>query len=199
MKRNQSIPLIILLAVSIGVAFSGGYWSGALNRSVSEYEYGQAENLWCLGTEIIEDDVNGQWNISVTLENLGHANSTVVLVLIDGKSPDPHMVPSAFGNNVTVSPLPLEIKGCFKYEDRPSNGTITVSIKYGTVGFSSGKSGSTGSCGTLKWSQSFSCREGANPKYAHQGTLSGSSMLTDAMTLSLWFIVHAAFFLNNSA
>ncbi len=140
MKRNQFMLLLTLLAVSVGVAFSVNYWLGILGGygSASGIEYGQPENLWWLGTEIVKDDVNSQWNISVTLENMGRANSTVVLVLIDGKSPNPNIVPPAFGNNVTVSPLPLELKGCFKYEDRPGVGTITVSIKYGTADFSSG-------------------------------------------------------------
>jgi len=136
MTGKQSSSLIVLLAVSIAVAFSMGYWSGMLSVQKDENEV--PENLWLLSNQAIRDDANNQWNISVTLENLGRANSTVVLVLINGKDPNPKIVPPAFGKNVTVFSLPLVIKGVFHYADRPGNGTIIITIKYGTLDFSAG-------------------------------------------------------------
>jgi len=133
----MSKSLIILLTVFIGVAFSIGYWSGTLNVQVNENEE-SFENLWLVSTEAIRDNVNNQWNISVTLENLGRVNSTVVNVLINGKDPNPNIVPPAFGKNVTVSPLPISIKGVSSYADRPANATVTIIIKYDTLGFSTG-------------------------------------------------------------
>jgi len=133
----MSKSLIILLTVFMGVAFSIGYWLGTLNVQVNENEE-SSENLWLVGTEAIRDNVNNQWNISVTLENLGRVNSTVVNVLINGKDPNLNIVPPAFGKNVTVSPLPISIRWVSSYADRPANGTVTITIKYDTLDFSTG-------------------------------------------------------------
>ena len=130
---------MILLVVSIGVAFGVGYWSGTLNVLRDKNE-GVCENLWLLGTEVVKNDVNNQWNISVTLENRGQENSTVDYVLINRRDINPKIVPAdPIAENVTVSPsLPVEIKGCFFYGDYPGNRTITITIKYDTLDFSSG-------------------------------------------------------------
>jgi len=139
MTRDQSLSVIVVLATSLSIAFGAGYWSGMLNASKDNYGHNQLENLWWLGTDIVRDDIHGQWNISITLMNLGHSSSTVVNVLIDGRDPNPDIVPPAFGGNVTVSPLPMPIKGILHYEDRPENGTINIIIKYWTEGFSAGR------------------------------------------------------------
>ena len=125
MIRNNSLPLLILIVVSLGVGLSIGYWSGTL-RVPEEDDYVR-ENLWWLSTEVVRDDIHGQWNISTILENRGGDNSTVGMVILDGAAT------RSFGENVTVSPLPLLIEGAFNYCVTPPNGTITTTVKYGTT------------------------------------------------------------------
>ena len=142
MIRSKSIPLLILIVTSLGIGLGIGYWSGTL-QAPEDDEYVR-QDIWWLGTEIVKDDVNGQWNISTTLENRGCDNATVVLInlnreaSITGQDTDLNIFPSAIEGNVTVSPLPMPINGVFSYGEIPPNGTITLTMKYDTLGYTSG-------------------------------------------------------------
>ena len=125
MIKSKFVYPLVLIVVSLGVGLSIGYWSGTL-RVPEEDEY-VSQDIWWLGTDVIKDDVKGQWNISTTLENRGVDNSTVGMVILDGVDTDD------FGENVTVSQLPIYIKGSPAYGETPTNGTITTTIKYGTT------------------------------------------------------------------
>ena len=148
--RREILSFAILFVVSGGVAFGSGYWLGALSVPSEYIEILDIrEGLWCARTDVIKDDANSQWNISATLENMGLENTTVAMVLLNGHEIYENRLnrsPSVFGDNVTVSSLPLTIKGLSidRTIDRPYghtalySGTITVTLKYDTPDFVSG-------------------------------------------------------------
>ena len=86
MIKSKFVYPLVLIVVSLGVGLSIGYWSGTL-RVPEEDEY-VSQDIWWLGTDVIKDDVKGQWNISTTLENRGVDNSTVGMVILDGVDTD---------------------------------------------------------------------------------------------------------------
>ena len=150
LKKHALLSTMTTFIVSIGLAFGSGYWLGVLSvPSMSMEILDINEGLWCARTDVVKDDANSQWNISATLENMGRDNTTVTMVLLNR-----HTIPddkwsrraSVFGDNVTVSSLPLTIEGLttdFSI-DLPyghttvCSGVITVTVKYGTLDFVSG-------------------------------------------------------------
>jgi len=140
--KSRLSSLLILLAVLTGVAFCSGYWLGILSIP-EEYPKYIRERLWLMGSQVVRDDENGQWNISVILQNKGQDNSTIEFLLFEGQNlfvwipnNDPMFLDVI--SNITVSPLPIfEIKGARHYGDNVENKTITIAIKYGTEGFTS--------------------------------------------------------------
>ena len=150
LRKHALLSTVMLSIVSIGLAFGSGYWLGVLSvPSIFIETHDIREGLWCARTDVVKDDANCQWNISATLENMGRDNTTVTMVLLNR-----HQIPddrwsrraSIFGDNVTVSSLPLTIEGLttdFSI-DQPYghttlySGVITVTVKYGTLDFVSG-------------------------------------------------------------
>jgi len=142
--RRELLSLAILFVVSAGAAFGSGYWFGVLSVPQEYYEILDIrEGLWCARTDVVKDDANSQWNISATLENMGRDNTTVATVLLDGHEiyeDGLNRSPSVFGDNVTISSLPLTIEGLSGTYGHTTlySGVITVTVKYGTLDFVSG-------------------------------------------------------------
>jgi len=147
LKKHALLSTMTTFIVSIGLAFGSGYWLGVLSVPSEYIEILDInEGLWCARTDVVKDDANCQWNISAILENKGRDNITVTMVLLEGYDIYENRLnrsPSVFGDNVTVSSLPLTIEGLttdFSI-DRPYGHTtlysavITVTVKYGTLDF----------------------------------------------------------------
>lgn len=92
---EESYTMIILIAITITLAFITVYWLISIQSVTTEFEH-----LEVINREVVED--NGYFEIKVTIENKGIKEVSISNVLINGRTLDEY--------KSSITPQDIEIK-----------------------------------------------------------------------------------------
>lgn len=92
---EESYTMIILIAITITLAFITVYWLIGIQSVTTEFEH-----LEVINREVVED--NGYFEIKVTIENKGIKEVSISNVLINGRTLDEY--------KSSITPQDIEIK-----------------------------------------------------------------------------------------
>jgi hypothetical protein len=122
-KKGTEKPVIVLfLAIlTIVVAITVSFWMGGLASQLARSEQVEISNAYANKLD------DGGWNITVQLRNTGSMDSTLNLLLINGKQLSDY----GSGTVATAPSLPLVVEAGYSK-------TVIISVKNGTTGFITG-------------------------------------------------------------
>jgi len=92
---EESYTMIILIAITITLAFITVYWLISIQSVTTEFEH-----LEVINQEVVED--NGYFKIKITIENKGIKKVSISNVLINGRTLDEY--------KSSITPQDIEIK-----------------------------------------------------------------------------------------
>ena len=107
MSRNARglgsvVAVVILLAVTIVVAFAVSYWMGGVSGLYTRYEKLEISSAYATFSTTGYEETSPGWAVRINLKNSGSADATIDTILVNGKtvSEFPHSI------NITT-PLPV--------------------------------------------------------------------------------------------
>ena len=96
------VAVVILLAVTIIVAFAVSYWMGSVSGQYTRYEKLEISSAYATFSITGYEGVSPGWAVRINLKNSGSADTTIDSVLVNGK------LVSEFPNSINITtPLPV--------------------------------------------------------------------------------------------